>query len=160
MASLFDTDDFVYQSQAVRVLFGPGKVALAPAEIELHKRSRALILCTDSSRATGERIQSEASARIADIHQLPKTGDARERLAKLLDHAKRKNADSLIVIGGGTPIGFAKTVSANAGLRSIAVVTTYSGSEMASSWSIGAGADRMAAMTTTACRSRRSTIPS
>ncbi len=48
------------------------------------------------------------------------------------------------MIGGGSPIGFAKTVAANAGLRSIAVVTTYSGSEMASSWSIGAGKDRMA----------------
>ena len=48
------------------------------------------------------------------------------------------------MIGGGSPIGFAKTVAANAGLRSIAVVTTYSGSEMASSWSIGAGPDRMA----------------
>ena len=40
-------------------------------------------------------------------------------------------------------MGFAKTVAANAGLRSIAVVTTYSGSEMANGWSIGAGPDRM-----------------
>ena len=57
---------------------------------------------------------------------------------------RQKNADCLLVIGGGSPIGFAKTVAANAGLRSIAVVTTYSGSEMASTWSIGAGPDRMA----------------
>ena len=115
-----------------------------PAELEFHERSRALILCTTSSRATAERIRSQAPGRIVDIHQLPKTGDARERLATLIDHAKQKNADSIVVIGGGSPIGFAKTVAANAGLRSIAVVTTYSGSEMASSWSIGAGPDRMA----------------
>ncbi len=106
--------------------------------------SRALILCTTSSRATAERVQSQVPGRIADIHQLPPSGDARERLAKLIDHAKQKNADSLLVIGGGSPIGFAKTVAANAGLRSIAVITTYSGSEMASTWSIGAGKDRMA----------------
>ena len=124
-------DNFVYQSQAVRVLFGRGKVQSVPAELELHKRTRALILCTNSGRATAERIQTQAPGRIADIHQLPKTGDARERLAKLVDHAKQKNADSILVIGGGSPIGFAKTVAANAGLRSIAVVTTYSGSEMA-----------------------------
>jgi maleylacetate reductase len=138
------TENFVYQSQAVRVLFGRGKLQSVPAELDLHKRSHALILCTNSSRATAERVQSEVPGRIADIHQLPPAGDARERLAKLIDHAKQKNADCLLVIGGGSPIGFAKTVAANAGLRSIAVVTTYSGSEMASTWSIGAGPDRMA----------------
>jgi maleylacetate reductase len=131
-------------SNHVRVLFGRGTLQSAPDELELHQCSRALILCTASSRATAERVQSQASGRIADIHQLPKSGDARERLAKLIDHAKQKNADSIVVIGGGSPIGFAKTVAANAGLRSIAVVTTYSGSEMSSSWSIGAGTDRMA----------------
>jgi maleylacetate reductase len=138
------TENFVFQSQAVRVLFGRGTLQSVPAELELHQRSRVLILCTASSRATAERVQSQAANRIADIHQLPKSGDARERLAKLIDHAKQKNADSIVVIGGGSPIGFAKTVAANAGLRSIAVVTTYSGSEMSSSWSIGAGKDRMA----------------
>ena len=146
------TENFVYQSQAVRVLFGRGKLQSVPAELELHKRSRALILCTNSSRATAERVQSEVPGRIADIHQLPPAGDARERLAKLIDHAKAKNADCLLVIGGGSPIGFAKTVAANAGLRSIAVVTTYSGSEMASTWSIGAGPDAWPATMTTACR--------
>ena len=138
------TESFVYQSQAVRVLFGRGKLQSVPAELDLHKRSRALILCTTSSRPTAERVQSEAAGRIADVHQLPKTGDARERLAKLIEHAKQKDADSLVVIGGGSPIGFAKTMAAKTGLRSVAVVTTYSGSEMASSWSIGAGPDRMA----------------
>jgi alcohol dehydrogenase class IV len=137
-------ESFVYQSQAVRVLFGHGKVQSVADELAFHRRTRALILCTASSRATAERVQAQAPGRIADIHQLPKTGDARERLARIVEHAKGKNADCLLVIGGGTPIGFAKTVSANARLRSIAVVTTYSGSEMASTWSIGAGPDRMA----------------
>src|SRR5262249_50896135 len=36
------------------------------------------------------------------------------------------------------------TMAAKARVRSVAVVTTYSGSEMASTWSIGAGPDRMA----------------
>lgn len=137
-------EPFVYQSQPVRVVFGRGKLQAVSAELEHHRRSRALILCTTSSRATAEQVQAEAGGRIVDIHQLPKSGDARERLAKLIDHAKQKDADSLVVIGGGSPIGFAKTMAAKAGLRSIAVVTTYSGSEMASTWSIGAGPDRMA----------------
>src|SRR5688572_659029 len=106
---MFEIDDFTYQSQAVRVLFGRGKVAAVPAELELHGRARALILCTNSSRATAEGIQEQAAGRIVDIHQLPNSGDARERLAQLIDHAKQTSADSLVVIGGGSPIGFAKT---------------------------------------------------
>jgi maleylacetate reductase len=138
------TETFSFESQAIRALFGRGTVQSVPAELDRHQRSRALILCTASSRATAERVRSQAGTRIVDIHQLPPSGDARERLAKLVEHAKAKNADSLVVIGGGSPIGFAKTIAANAGLRSVAVVTTYSGSEMSSSWSIGAGPDRMA----------------
>ena len=131
---MFENDDFIYQSQAVRVLFGRGKVTAVPAELEFHKRQRALILCTNSSRAAAERIKAADASRIVDIHQLPKTGDARARYTRIVDHAKAKNADSIVVIGGGSPIGFAKTVSANTGLRSIAVVTTDSGAEMASTW--------------------------
>jgi maleylacetate reductase len=143
------TETFSFESQAVRVLFGRGTLQSVPAELDRHQRSRALILCTASSRATAERVRVQAGARIVDIHQLPKSGDARERLAKLIAHAKEKDADSLVVIGGGSPIGFAKTIAAQTvaarnGLRSVAVVTTYSGSEMSSSWSIGAGPDRMA----------------
>lgn len=138
------TETFAFQSQALRVLFGRGTVQSVPAELDRHQRSRALLLCTASSRAAAERVQSQAAGRIVGIHPLPKSGDARERLAALIEHAKQTNADSVVVIGGGSPIGFAKTAAATAGLRSVAVVTTYSGSEMSSSWSIGAGKDRMA----------------
>ncbi len=138
------TESFVFQSQAVRVLFGRGIADAVPTELERHERCRALILCTQSSRATAEKVQAQASERIVDIHQLPPSGDARERLNVLINHARQKDADSLVVIGGGSPIGFAKTVAAKAGLRSVAVITTYSGSEMSPNWSIGAGKDRMA----------------
>ena len=117
------TETFSFESQAVRVLFGRGTVQSVPAELDRHKRSRALILCTTSSRAAAEHVRSQAGTRIVDIHQLPPSGDARARLAKLVEHAKAKNADSMVVIGGGSPIGFAKTIAATAGLRSVAVVT-------------------------------------
>jgi len=138
------SDSFVYQSQATRVRFGRGAVEAVPAELVFHERSHAIILCTASGLATAEWLRSHAPERIVDIHPLEKVGDARERLAGIGAHVRQKDADSLVVIGGGTPIGFAKTVAATAGIRSVAVVTTYSGSEMASTWSIGAGPDRMA----------------
>lgn len=137
-------DTFTYQSQSLRVLFGPGTVASVPDELAHHALARALILCSGSGVALAERIQSQAPDQVIDIHRLPKQGDARERLARLIEHARQKDADGVVVIGGGSPIGFAKTLTAQAGLRAIMVITTYSGSEMSSSWSIGAGPDRMA----------------
>jgi maleylacetate reductase len=136
-------DSFVFQSQAVRVRFGRNAIEAVPAELALHERFRAMILCTGSGITTANHIRSFAPQRFVDVHILEKTGDARERLASIVSKARQRTADSILVIGGGTPIGFAKTVAATAGIRSVAVVTTYSGSEMASSWSIGAGPDRM-----------------
>jgi maleylacetate reductase len=137
-------ENFVFESQAIRVLFGRGAFASVPAELDHHKLAPALVLCTGSSRVAAASLRAHAPDHVADIHQLEKSGDARERLARLVAHAQEKGANGTVVIGGGTPIGFAKTASATAGLRSVAVVTTYSGSEMASTWSVGAGKDRLA----------------
>jgi alcohol dehydrogenase class IV len=137
-------DNFVFQSQAVRVRFGRNAVEAVPAELALHERLRAMVLCTGSGLQTAERLRALSPRRFVGTIVLEKTGDARERLARIVTQARQNDADCIVVIGGGTPIGFAKTIAATAGIRSVAVVTTYSGSEMASTWSIGAGPDRMA----------------
>jgi maleylacetate reductase len=56
---------------------------------------------------------------------------------------KRLDADGFIVIGGGSPIGLAKAAAAMTKLPYIAVVTTYSGSEMAARWYIGVAENRI-----------------
>src|SRR5688500_10819308 len=74
MARIFDTDDFIYQSQAARVLFGRGKVQTVPEELAHHNRGRVLILCSGSGAALAERLQSQAADRVVDVHHLPKSG--------------------------------------------------------------------------------------
>ena len=56
---------------------------------------------------------------------------------------KRLDADGFVVIGGGSPIGLAKAAAATTGLPYIAIVTTYSGSEMAPRWYIGIADNRV-----------------
>src|SRR4029077_11891104 len=55
----------------------------------------------------------------------------------------RLKLDGFVVIGGGSPIGLAKAAAATTEIPYIAVVTTYSGSEMAARWRIGIADDRI-----------------
>jgi alcohol dehydrogenase class IV len=67
----------------------------------------------------------------------------RDTFEHIIGEMKRLNADGFIVIGGGSPIGLAKAAAATTGLPYIAIVTTYSGSEMAARWYIGVAENRV-----------------
>jgi maleylacetate reductase len=60
-----------------------------------------------------------------------------------MDELKRSRADGFVVFGGGSPIGLAKAAAAATKLPYIAIVTTYSGSEMAARWNVGVAAQRV-----------------
>jgi len=62
---------------------------------------------------------------------------------RIVDDIKRLKLDGFVVIGGGSPIGLAKAAAATTRIPYIAVVTTYSGSEMAARWRIGIADDRI-----------------
>jgi alcohol dehydrogenase class IV len=67
----------------------------------------------------------------------------REAFERIVAELKRLDADGFIVVGGGSPIGLAKAAGATTKIPYIAVVTTYSGSEMSSNWYIGQAANRV-----------------
>ena len=54
-----------------------------------------------------------------------------------------RDADGLLVVGGGSAIDLAKAVSVATGLPVVSVPTTYSGSEWADNFGIRDGARRM-----------------
>ena len=67
----------------------------------------------------------------------------REAFDRIVAELKRLNADGFIVVGGGSPIGLAKAAAAATKLPYIAIVTTYSGSEMAARWYVGVADNRI-----------------
>ena len=133
-------DNFVFQSPAPRVLFGRGTVGAVAEELRLHGISRAFILCTGSGTTLAQRIAASVPAEAGiDVLRLADPGITTNDFNRVSAHAEKTGANGFITVGGGTPIGMAKAVAASTGLRYLAVITTYSGSEMASNWSYGEG---------------------
>jgi len=146
---------FTYRSDPVRIVFGAGAVATLRAEADVHNISRLLVLCSPSRTDLAQKIIAPVADRCQGFCHTAGQSMPRDAFERILGEIKRVNADGFIVIGGGSPIGLAKAAAATTGLPYIAIVTTYSGSEMAARWYIGVaeariGGDTAAALPATA----------
>src|SRR5580692_611730 len=134
-------DPFVYTSDRLRVLFGSGAIARIAAEAEHHKMTRVMLLASRNRGGLARGIAARLGARAVGICDAVRPGMPGAAFDAIVAELERLCADGFVCIGGGSPTGLAKAVAAAIRIPFIAVVTTYSGSEMSSRWYIGAGAD-------------------
>ena len=127
----------------VRIVFGAGAIAALRAEADLHKISRLLVLCSPTRAALARKLIVPVADRCLGFCETAGQTMPRDAFDRIVGEIKRVNANGFIVIGGGSPIGRAKAPAATTGVPYIAVVTTYSGSEMAARWYIGTAEDRV-----------------
>ena len=123
---------FNYLSYEQEVIFAPGALS------RLHEAAQRfgwqkLMLCTSYSMQGGGQVgKIEASlgeklvAVFDRVHPHVQDVQVQDTLAL----AQEKNADGVIGMGGGSPIGMAKAVGFQLQLPTIAIPTTYAGSEM------------------------------
>jgi maleylacetate reductase len=134
-------DPFVYKSDQLRVLFGRGTVERIGEEAERHKMSRVMLLCSQNRGDFAQSIAAHLGERVVGISNAARPGMPGAAFDEIVADLKRLSADGFVCLGGGSPIGLAKAVAAATRIPFIAVITTYSGSEMSGRWYIGAGAD-------------------
>ena len=137
------TGRFTYRSDPVRIVFGAGAIAALPAEADLHNMSRLMVLCSKSRADFARRVTASIADRCVTFCDASAPNMPREVFERIVDDIKRQKLDGFVVIGGGSPIGLAKAAAATTKIPYIAVVTTYSGSEMAARWRIGIADDRI-----------------
>jgi maleylacetate reductase len=128
---------FTYQSDPIRIVFGAGAVAALRDEADLHKISRLVVLCSPSRADVARRVTASVAERCAALCDASAPNMPREAFDRVVADIERHRADGFVVIGGGSPIGLAKAAAVATKLPYIAIVTTYSGSEMAPRWRIG-----------------------
>jgi alcohol dehydrogenase class IV len=136
-------EKFTYRSDPVRVVLGPGSISALRAEADQHKMSRLVVLCSKTRTEFTRRLLAPIEERCVGFCDTGGQTMPREAFEHILAELKRLDADGFIVVGGGSPIGLAKAAAAMTKLPYIAVVTTYSGSEMAARWYIGVAENRI-----------------
>ncbi|HEY1545443.1 MAG TPA: maleylacetate reductase [Xanthobacteraceae bacterium] len=134
-------EPFVYTSDRLRVLFGCGTAARIAAEAEHHKMERVMLLCSRGRAELAQRIAAPLGARVVGTCDAARGGMPAAAFDEIVGELTRHAADGFICVGGGSPIGLAKAAGAATEVPFIAVVTTYSGSEMSNRWYLGAGVD-------------------
>src|SRR5579884_2189559 len=134
---------FTYRSDPVRIVFGAGALGALAAEADLHRMTRLVVLSSPSRAAYVRDVTKSLGERRVGFCDAITPDEPRQAHERILAALGRDKADGFVVVGGGSPIGFAKAAAATTKLPYLAVVTTYSGSEMAARWSIGAAATRM-----------------
>jgi maleylacetate reductase len=131
------TKSFTYQSDPVRVVFGAGAAAQLGAEADFHKMSRLMVLCSKSRADFARRVTAPIADRTVGVCDASTPNMPRQAFDQVVAEIKRLNVDGFVVVGGGSPIGLAKAAAATTKVPYIAIVTTYSGSEMAARWRVG-----------------------
>lgn len=129
--------EFRYQALPGRVVFGAGAARRELAdELDRLAAKRVLLVTGGSAEKTARELAGPLGERVVTVfagvrpHVPLRVAEAARALAASVE------ADALLAIGGGSAVGTAKAIALTTGLATLAVPTTYAGSEMTSVWGL------------------------
>jgi maleylacetate reductase len=127
---------FVYQSQPGRVVFGEGRLAKVPEEIDRLARSRVFVIATPGRKKLADDLAARLGSRAVGVFDRAVMHVPAETVEAGRAEAARLDADAYVAIGGGSATGLAKAITLISGHPILCVPTTYAGSEMTSTWGL------------------------
>ncbi len=121
---------FTYAAAPARVVFGPGRLAELPGELDRLGIRRALLLTTPEQAPLAARAAELAGPRAGGAFDGATMHTPTAVTETALLHVEQLGCDGLVALGGGSTIGLSKALALRTGLPQVAVPTTYAGSEM------------------------------
>ena len=118
------------------IVFGSGTLDRVPDVVERVGAGRLMLIAGGSAADLGERLRARLGDRVVAAH-----GEVRQHVPEDLANvavrlAREADADGVVTVGGGSSIGLGKVVAVSLEIPLIAVPTTYSGSEMTSTYGV------------------------
>jgi alcohol dehydrogenase class IV len=123
-------EQFVYQANPSRVIFGAGVIAQVPSELERLGLQKPLVLSTPQQTSQAEDVKTLLQGKVAALFGEATMHTPVEVTEKALEVARSSGADCVISVGGGSTIGLGKAISFRTGLYHLSIPTTYAGSEV------------------------------
>jgi diphthamide biosynthesis protein 2 len=123
-------EEFEYNANPGRVVFGRGTLKKLPAELERLGLSAPLLLSTPEQINQAEHLKTVLQGKVAGLFSEATMHTPTHVTDRALEYAKSQKADCVVSIGGGSTIGLGKAISIRTGLPHICIPTTYAGSEM------------------------------
>lgn len=123
-------DSFIYTSSPSRVIFGQGKLATLPQEVERLGVSRCLVLCTRQQTADAKKLIALLGEKAVGTFDNATMHTPIHITEEAIQSTTSCKADCVVSIGGGSTIGLGKAISIRTGIPHICIPTTYAGSEM------------------------------
>lgn len=127
---------FLHDPLPSRILFGEGQSKKAVAELARLDARSAFILTSSSQSDAASAIAASLGERYAGTYLSTAQHVLQQSVDIVLEMTRQLEADLLIAVGGGSPIGLAKAIALESRLPILAIPTTYSGSEMTHIWGI------------------------
>lgn len=126
---------FTHDTLGQRVMLGAGRAA-EHLRAEAARLGAARLMVISSERGV-EQAREVAGLIDVAVHHTDVAMHVPVKVAeRARDVARRHDIDLMVAVGGGSVIGLAKAVALTSGIPSIAVPTTYAGSEATNVWGL------------------------
>ncbi|MGW5150634.1 maleylacetate reductase [Rhodococcus koreensis] len=128
--------DFTHTGLPMRVLFGSGRIDSLADELDRLGLHRVMIICTPPQAEAGQQVADLAGPRAHSVYPHATMHVPVDVADAAVAYVKEHDIDGFVSVGGGSSVGLGKAVTLETGLPSIALPTTYAGSEMTPIWGL------------------------